>query len=110
MAQKSNNISSRTWQEYVVWASSFFVVSTNRKRIRSTIVILLFVIFAWLVYSRVYSSLKEDVPLPVSINQENPSLDLKVLQEINTQRAERIKRNKPNYLSFSRVFVVPEGE
>lgn len=109
MAKSNKNTTRKTWQEHVVWASSFFATSTSRKRIQSVLIVLLVVVFIWLVYSRAYSPLKEDVPLPVSIDRENPSLDLEMLQTINKQRAERVKRNKPNYFNFSRVFIVPEG-
>lgn len=108
MAQPSNK-TSRTWQEYGAWVSKFFVASRGHKWIRNIIITFFLIAFIWLTYSRVYNPLKEDVPLPVSISKDNPSLNLKILQAINTQRAERIKRDKPDYFNFSQVFVAPKA-
>jgi hypothetical protein len=108
MAQETNKTGSQMWKEYVARSGSFFATSMNRKWIRSILVTVLFVMFVWLVYSQVYSTLKQDVPLPVSVDRTNPSLDLRALQAINKQRVERAQRERPDYLNFSRVFAVPK--
>ena len=107
MAQKSSNTSRKSWQEYAAWVSSFFMTSSSRRWVRNAVVVLLLVVFIWLAYARVYRPLRQDVPLPVSVDRKDPFLDLMMLQAINTQRSERIKRKKPDYFGFSRVFVAP---
>jgi|GEM_PF-2749160 hypothetical protein len=110
MAQKNNKTSSSAWREYLAQGGSFFMSPESRRWMRNIAIALIFIVFVWLTYTRVYGPLKEDVPLPVSVDQENPTLDLRVLQSINTQRSERIKRDKPDYFIYSRVFIVPKAD
>lgn len=108
MAQSNEKIVSRSWQEWVRLVGNWLVGVVTHRSVRVIVMMILILILAWLSYTRGYRPLTDDVALPPSVLEYNPSLDIRILQEINTQRAERVRRERPDYSSYSRVLVAPE--
>jgi hypothetical protein len=108
MDQSSEKIINSSWQERLRLVGNYLVVAVTHRWVRVVIMLLLVLVLAWFSYTRGYKPLTEDVLLPISVMENNPSLDIKTLQAINTHRAERIRRERPDYTSYSRVLVAPE--
>ena len=108
MDQSNDKLLNRSWQEWVRIGGNYLVVIITHSWVRVTIMLLLMLSLAWLSFTRGYIPLTEDVELPVSVLENNPSLDIRTLQTINTDRAERVRRERLDYSSYARVLVAPE--
>jgi hypothetical protein len=106
--QSTDKILDRTWQEWAGLAGNYVVVIVTHRWVRVLLLLIMLVVLAWLSYTRGYRPLTENVQLPVSVLESNPRLDIGTLQTINTSRAERVRRSRPDYSSYGRVLAAPE--
>lgn len=107
MEQSSEKAINLFWPERLRPAGNYLMVVVTHRWVRVIIMVTLVLILAWLSYTRGYKPLMEDVLLPISVMENNPSLDIKTLQAINTRRADRIRRERPDYTGYSRVLIAP---
>lgn len=107
MDQSSEKAINRSWQERLRPVGNYMMAAVTNRWLRVVIMVVLLLVLAWLSYTRGYKPLMEDVLLPISVMENNPSLDIKTLQAINTHRADRIRRERPDYTGYARVLVAP---
>ena len=108
MEQSSEKLISRSRREWVRLVGNYLMVAVTHSWVRVVVMFVLVLGLVWLSYVKAYKPLTEDVELPVSVLENNPSLDIRTLQAINTHRADRVQRVRPDYNSYARVLVAPD--
>ena len=88
-------------------AAEIFIKISAHKLVRLSIFTLFLCLLVWLLYDRVWQSMRSEVPLPVGVTEMNPGLDLDMLSAINVQRVERTRYSPSAFEVAGRVLAIP---
>jgi len=108
MANQVDKGLGRSWREYAVKAGTFFMLGATHRWVRSLVMMIMAAVLVWLLFYNVWRPLAQEAKLPASVSEVDPSLEIQTLQAINTLRADRVRRQRPDYTIFSRILVPPE--
>lgn len=102
--QPRNNISyrllfraRRLLARIVLWLASFWT--------RLSVLGVAVALVLYLLYAQVWVSFTREAELPVGITPTNPEINASLLNDINTQRTQRVQEKRPDFRAYSNVFV-----
>ncbi len=89
---------------------SRLVVWLSRRLARWLLFIFILGLAVWQGYVNAWMPLKQEASLPAGVLEDNPQLNVKLLRSINSQRNNRMTRERPSFQAWQSFFNIPSGE
>jgi hypothetical protein len=68
--------------------------------VNSAVLILTLLSALTLLYIYVWRTMRQDIPLPPGVTEDNPQINVELLQQINAHRLERARRGTAPFTAF----------
>ena len=103
-------VSAQAWLSRSKKPIKVLLIVVSSRTIRWFVIMLLFGVSVWLLYTNMWLPLNHVNGLPPGVSPRNPEVQEDMLRELHIQRAERVQHTKRSYINALNYFQVPKEE